>query len=282
MAIFHSGGSYTGPKEIQYLFIDGASLHGRLENISRRFLSGVTPEVDFRKLMRYHGGYNKAFYYDAIPIRIEGEAEEAYNQKTQAQRDRHQRVATIDGMHVYEGDARLRRKKYEQKKVDVMIAVDLMHHTFRGNMHKATLLTGDGDFKPLVDAVVREGMHLTLWYPPGETSQELIDAADVRSMLGFQVLRDVLTDDSLALAGSDLPMAVHHTPSQRVGERCLRTWSGNQELYQDGKDLIVVRHWDAANSYHVRHSNPDLIKAVCSEYPQFYSLPEDLFLTLKG
>ena len=34
MAIFMSGGGYRGPKEIEYLFVDGASLHGRIEGTS--------------------------------------------------------------------------------------------------------------------------------------------------------------------------------------------------------------------------------------------------------
>jgi hypothetical protein len=45
-------------------------------------------------------------------------------------------------------------------------------------MHKATLLSGDLDFKPLIDALVQEGMFVTLWYPPRETAKELIAAAD--------------------------------------------------------------------------------------------------------
>jgi uncharacterized LabA/DUF88 family protein len=50
------------------------------------------------------------------------------------------------------GDARRRRKVgLQHKKADVMIAVDMLTHPFRHNMHQTTLLTGDNDFKPLID-----------------------------------------------------------------------------------------------------------------------------------
>jgi uncharacterized LabA/DUF88 family protein len=48
-------------------------------------------------------------------------------------------------------------------------------------MHQATLLTGDNDFKPLIDALVQDGLFVTLMYPPDETSRELMQAADART-----------------------------------------------------------------------------------------------------
>ena len=38
----------------------------------------------------------------------------------------------------------------------------MLSHAHRKNMHKTTLLTGDLDFKPLVDALVQDGMFVTL------------------------------------------------------------------------------------------------------------------------
>jgi len=263
-----------GPKEIHYLFVDGASLHGRIDNVSKRFLAGQKLEIDFAKLCH---GFSKVFYYDAIPVQNAGEDLPSYKARTHEQRDRHERAARINGVHVYEGDARLRRKKYEQKKVDVMIAVDLMHHTFRHNMHMATLLTGDGDFKPLVDAVVREGMQLTLWYPPGETSDDLLDSADARRMLGFSSIRDVLTEESQTIFNFPLPES--KPPGEVQGAKRVRTWGldQNQELWEHGGSYTVVRNWDKLNAYHVCHGNVEVIKAVCAEWPHMFSLPADLF-----
>ncbi len=83
-----------------------------------------------------------------------------------------------------------------QKKIDVMIAVDMLTHTFRRNMHQATLLTSDLDFKPLLDALVHEGMFVTLWYPPNDTNKELVAAADRRQPFGIRDVGAALTDTS--------------------------------------------------------------------------------------
>lgn len=122
------------------------------------------------------------FYYDALPVREDGEAEKDHEMLVKPQKDMLDAVASVDRVHVYEGDARRRRKRgLEQKKVDVMLTVDMLTHAFRKNMHQATLLTGDNDFKPLIDALVQDGLFVTLMYPPDETSRELMQAADART-----------------------------------------------------------------------------------------------------
>jgi len=188
------GPAYAGPREINYLFVDGAALHSQIEAISTKYFDGRTFEVDYRKLS---GNHTKTFYYDAVPVRQPGETDEDYRTRTEARRQRHDVASRSHGVHVYEGNARKRRGRgYEQKKVDVMIAVDMLSHSFRRNMHQATLLTGDEDFKPLVDALVTDGMFVTLWYPPGKTSHELLESADARQILGFDSIRSILDEPS--------------------------------------------------------------------------------------
>ena len=178
------------PTATQYLYVDGASLRGRIANLSEKFFCGASFDIDFAKLK---GGFTKVFYYDAIPVREEGEEEAAYEHRISPIRAIFDAAASADGIHVYEGDARRRRRRgLQQKKVDVMLTVDMLSHTFRRNMLSATLLTGDGDFKPLLDALVEMGMFVTLWYPADETSSELIQAADARIKLGWYDLQSIL------------------------------------------------------------------------------------------
>jgi uncharacterized LabA/DUF88 family protein len=79
--------------------------------------------------------------------------------------------------------SRRRRKVVEQKEVDILIAVDMLTHSFQRNMHEVAFLTSDLDFRPLIEAVIREGMYIQLWYPKGKTNEELIYAADSRKPL---------------------------------------------------------------------------------------------------
>jgi hypothetical protein len=146
---------FGGSPEIHYLFVDGGSLRGRLENLSREFFQNRSFYINFPNLVL---GYTKVFYYDAIPVRNDGEDEAAYNARIRPQRELLDSAACVDRIHVYEGDARRRRKVgLQHKKADVMIAVDMLTHTFRHNMHQTTLLTGDNDFKPLIDALGARG-----------------------------------------------------------------------------------------------------------------------------
>jgi hypothetical protein len=172
-------GSYTGPKEIKYLFIDGGCLRACLRRISRVYADDQTLRLSYETLT---AGYSKVFYYDALPERgsSETETDEGYRARTSADRSLFDQLSSLDRFHVYEGDVRrsASRRGPEQKKIDVMIAVDMLTHSFRRNMHQATLLTGDLDFKPLLDALVQEGMFVSLWFPPDETSKELKSAAD--------------------------------------------------------------------------------------------------------
>jgi uncharacterized LabA/DUF88 family protein len=80
-----------------------------------------------------------------------------------------------------------------------MIAVDMLTHAFRRNMQQATLLTGDLDFKPLLDALVNDGMFVTLWFPPNKTNRSLISSADERHQLDVQCIYSSLKPKSKRL-----------------------------------------------------------------------------------
>jgi uncharacterized LabA/DUF88 family protein len=190
MQIF--GGGYRGPQEIKYLFIDGGCLRQMAEDAGSRYPGFDFACLDFAKFV---SDYTKTFYYDSLPPRKSNEDEASFSARIAAREALFDKLRAIRGVHVYEGDTRRRRKTVEQKKVDVMIAVDMLTHSFRRNMHQAALLTADLDFKPLVDALVQDGMHVTLWYPRGKPNRELVYAADARHPLTFRNLHGWSTDE---------------------------------------------------------------------------------------
>lgn len=220
-------------------------------------------DVDYRRLK---GNYTKAFYYDAIPVREDGEAEPAYEARIKPIRAVLDAVAATDGMHVYEGDARRRRRRgLEQKKVDVMLAVDMLTHAFRRNMHKATLLTGDGDFKPLIDALVQDGMFVTLWYPPDETSVELMQAADARKRLDMRALAGLLTDESRMRFA--LPDSQNVHPSMPIGD-AIDNWQVDGKeygLFKNGNEFIVTWVHNQLNRLQIKHSDFELLCEYCRD-----------------
>ncbi|MDZ7968935.1 MAG: NYN domain-containing protein [Nostoc sp. DedSLP03] len=174
--------SSRGSEKIRYLFIDGGCLDSLLEALSNGLFGGTKLEIDYSRLAE---GFNKVFYYDCLPAKKQGEDETIYQKRVQPKLELFNHLRSVDRFHVYEGTARYRDKRrgQEQKQVDIMIAVDMLTHSFRRNMHEATLLTGDLDFKPLIDALVQDGMYVSLWYPKGRTNYELVDSADSRQAI---------------------------------------------------------------------------------------------------
>ena len=184
-------GGHPIPKEIKYLFIDAGCLRQMVDVAATRYPPFSLSSLDFTKLV---AGYRKTFYYDAPPPPPSSETAVTHPKRLADQDALFDELRSIRGLHVYEGDSRRRKKRVEQKKVDVMIAVDMLTHAFRRNMHHATLLTADLDFKPLLDALVQDGMHVELWYPHGKPNKELVASADSRRPLTFRDLLEWSTD----------------------------------------------------------------------------------------
>ncbi len=146
-----------------------------------------------------------------------------------------------------------------------MIAVDMLTHSFRRNMHEATLLTGDLDFKPLVDALVQEGTFVTLWYPPGETSKELIAAADRSERFSIRSVYDALPNPR--------PFAIPHSynsPSKGNYAPILKKVMIDEDeiiVMKDEKTFVLAvpdRLNPGHMSYH-EHLNMDILRAYVEE-----------------
>ena len=163
---------------VNYLFIDGAYLDGVLEELALDLWGPGTPPVDLAGLSH---GYEKTFYYNCPPPALKDESETDWLKRCAPYFSRLQRLAQLSGWHIFEGTVKRHKKRGPtQKEVDVQLAVDLLTHSFKGNMDRATLLAGDQDFRPVVEAVSREGMFITVWSEARSSSAELRSAADER------------------------------------------------------------------------------------------------------
>ncbi len=189
MSGFYGG---SGPRPIEYLFVDGAYLKKSYAEASRQHFNNEPFQMDFRKLA---GGFTKVFYYDCLAPRDNGEGEEEYGKRIDKQKEFHNELRQLPGFHVYEGTTSGVGGKARQKQVDIMIAVHILLHTIRGNMQKTTLLAGDLDFKPVVDALVQEGMYVTLWYEPRSASKNLIYAADAQKIIDARVIWQMCSEE---------------------------------------------------------------------------------------
>ncbi len=184
----------NGLEKVKYLFIDGGALDSTLQQFSNELFDGLPIEIDYLSLAR---GFQKVFYYDSLPAQKNNEEYADYRERLKPTIKLFNHIRSLDRFHLYEGTARFRNRKrgQEQKQVDIMIAVDMLTHTFGGNMNEATLLTSDLDFKPLLDALVQQGMNVSLWFQKNRTNYELVDAADIKTPLTIHEVRRWFTRD---------------------------------------------------------------------------------------
>jgi len=65
-----------------------------------------------------------------------------------------------------------------QKRVDILLAVELVRLSWSKGIGTAILVTGDSDFVPAVEAAKDAGVLIQLWYSRSAIHNELLDAVD--------------------------------------------------------------------------------------------------------
>lgn len=252
------------PKEnqVHYLFIDGAYLRGVLDTYSKKLYSEMKLAVDYSRLA---GGCTKVFYYDCPPPRSVQDTDQTYAQRLAEQEALYRRLKALRGWHIYEGVTKRTGKRAKQKEVDILIAVDMLSHSHRKNMSKASFIAGDQDFRPLVDALVREGMFIELIYDPTSASGELADAADARQEISPYLLESWLADDFRQ--AYPLPLRSGSTETLPPSARLLKSAHRGDcwvKLYEFGAEFLLV-HPDQQNPkmlYRMTHHDQALLLRV--------------------
>ncbi len=62
-----------------------------------------------------------------------------------------------------------RKRYYEQKRVDVLLSVDLVRHAAASHIQHAVIVAGDSDFIPAIAAAKESGVTVSLWCGPRKT-----------------------------------------------------------------------------------------------------------------
>lgn len=261
MAIF-SGGR-AAPEPVRYLFIDGAYLRENLVELSDRLFNGKPVDLDYARMS---SAYRKTFYYDCLPGRRQGESADQHQQRVLAQEALFKRLRALPGWHVYEGTVRGEGGRLRQKQIDTMMAVDMLAHSYRKNASEVTLLAGDLDFKPVIDALVQDGMYVDLWYVRKHASKELIESADRRQPISILILNQWLTDKFRKQYPLPVP---HSTPENEARDHVLvldgTMESGKKvELYQKDGSFLIAFEEGHNEGYRMYLRGPD--RAILEKY----------------
>ena len=135
-----------------YLFIDGGHLREGFKTwASRCYGTEVQPEISQARFalqaIGITGGLEKCFYYDCVDERKnEAESPEEFKHRVAAQEELFNSIRRVPGWHVPEGRLVGSRKQSRQKRVDVLLTVEMLSHAFNKNMGHAILIAGDDDF----------------------------------------------------------------------------------------------------------------------------------------
>jgi uncharacterized LabA/DUF88 family protein len=193
-----------------YLFIDGAYAQ-QIYHKAMESVFGEPGELDPALIAKQAGAF-RTYYYDCpedLPrvseVDVEFDARLAEQEKFFA------KIRSLRGVHLQLGTMKgLRRRS--QKEVDVLLAVDMLTHGFNRNMTRAVLVAGDLDFRPIVEALVRGGIFVEIWYEKESTADELPWAADFEYSLPWHELW--LWSSRAFTAGHSLPYQSHARPGR--------------------------------------------------------------------
>ena len=72
------------------------------------------------------------------------------------------------------------KEYFEQKRVDVLLSVDMVRHTASGHIQHVIILAGDSDFIPAIEATKESGATVTVWRgDENSIHKDLIALADI-------------------------------------------------------------------------------------------------------
>ena len=83
------------------------------------------------------------------------------------------------------------KPRYEQKRVDILLGVDMVQLAAKQSIQEAILLAGDSDFIPAVTAAKSEGVLIKLFHGQ-DAHTDLIQEADERTQITQDFIDEVL------------------------------------------------------------------------------------------
>lgn len=165
------------------IFIDGAYLEFVLKGEFGR------PSVDFGALVKGIAGQRellRAYFYDCLPYQSARPTPDERERFARRQRFHHA-LNRIPRFEVRLGKLAFRgtqdgRPIFEQKRVDILLGVDLVQLATKHQITDAMVVAGDSDFLPAIEVAKQEGVVIHL-YHGASPHNELLTRCDERVRL---------------------------------------------------------------------------------------------------
>jgi uncharacterized LabA/DUF88 family protein len=169
------------------IFIDG----GYLDFMMRDEFGGA--HIDYEKFAAWLADGNdllRSYYYNCLPFQGNPPTDEERQRFSRAQ-SFHARLSRIPRFHVREGKLAFRGRDsltgkpiFEQKRVDLMLGLDMALLAAKRQVSDVILVSGDSDLLPAVEAVKAEGVLFRLYHGTiARPHADLFSAADERTAI---------------------------------------------------------------------------------------------------
>jgi len=170
-------------------FIDGAYL----DFVSKNELS--SPKIAYDMLSRKIAEPNellRTYYYNCLPYQSNPPTKDEGQRFGQKQAfyallNKFNRFEVKLGRLVYRGNDHKGLPIFEQKRVDLMLGLDLALLSVKQKITHAAILAGDSDFIPAVEVAKSEGVVIHLFHGQ-KPHNELWDIADERFLIDKQFI----------------------------------------------------------------------------------------------
>ena len=175
------------------IFIDGAYF----ENVTREDFN--SPRIDFAKFSDAIAGSAdilRTYYYHCLPWHDNLPTAEQSNRYSSKRKffktlERHPRYNVRLGQLAYRGTDASGNPIFQQKRVDILLGVDLVLLAAKGRIQEAVLVAGDSDFIPAVSAAQNEGVLVRLFHG-GAPHTDLWEMADEQVRIDQGLIDSVL------------------------------------------------------------------------------------------
>lgn len=142
----------------------------------------------------------RAYYYNCLPYQSPTPTDDEKRRFSSAQKF-HGKLKRIDCFDVREGRLEYRgtddtgKRIFVQKRVDIMLACDLVQLSMKNKIEQAVIITGDSDFLPAIDIAKKEGVSITLLHGTAcKPHNDLYDIADHRIVIDQAFIDQILLD----------------------------------------------------------------------------------------
>src|SRR6266446_3474076 len=169
------------------IMIDG----GYLDKILANEYSGT--RVDYGKLGDALAGKMerlRSYYYHCMPYQSVPPSEDE-KKKFAAMDSFIYNLRKLPRFQFRQGKMQRIGNEYRQKRVDILMAVDLVRISSTRQVDMAIIITGDSDLVPAVEVARDSGVVVSLYYSDKARHDELLQACDERHQLSPDLIKTI-------------------------------------------------------------------------------------------